>query len=162
MGRTNKSHRRRMENAKVKKARYAVKELAMLKKTLGIMETDDNETMEQQLSEVATVKTAKEIKKASFYLFIVNRKYSKQFSFTCRIKNPKKKNNWNTNYKKNVKKVKLLQWSTRKRVKLMFTIQKPLKINMVPIHPGINHVKQQNVCARRIMLVNLNSNNIGP
>ncbi|KAM7356382.1 uncharacterized protein ACRADG_002140 isoform 1-T2 [Cochliomyia hominivorax] len=58
MGRTNKSHKRRNKNAKVKRERYAVKELAMLKKTLGIMDTDDTE----QLSEVATIKTAKEIK----------------------------------------------------------------------------------------------------
>ncbi|KAI8120166.1 hypothetical protein FF38_05119 [Lucilia cuprina] len=61
MGRTNKSHKRRNENAKVKRARYAVKELAMLKKTLGIMDTEEGDTMEQ-LADVATVKTAKEIK----------------------------------------------------------------------------------------------------
>ena len=65
MGRTNKSHRRRMENAKAKKARYDVKELARLKKTLGIMDTDDAETM-ADLSEVATVKSAKEIKLVGF------------------------------------------------------------------------------------------------
>ncbi|XP_065359990.1 protein LLP homolog [Calliphora vicina] len=61
MGRTNKSHKRRNENAKVKRARYEIKELAMLKKTLGIMDTEDPETVEQ-LAEVATIKSAKEIK----------------------------------------------------------------------------------------------------
>lgn len=71
MGRTNKSHRRRMENAKAKKARYDIKELERLKKTLGIMDTD--ETM-ADLSEVATVKSAKEIKLASLpHCYFVNK-----------------------------------------------------------------------------------------
>lgn len=64
MGRTNKSHKRRNQNAKVKRARYEVKELAMLKKTLGIIDTDGADKMEQ-LAEVANFKSAKELKHVS-------------------------------------------------------------------------------------------------
>ena len=63
MGRMNRSRKRRDENAKVKKARYEVKELERLKKTLGIVENTD-EVM-KDISEVATVKTAKDIKRVS-------------------------------------------------------------------------------------------------
>ncbi|XP_013116494.1 protein LLP homolog [Stomoxys calcitrans] len=59
MGRTNRSRKRREENSKAKKARYEVKELARLKKTLGIMDTDEQM---KDLEEVATIKTAKELK----------------------------------------------------------------------------------------------------
>lgn len=60
MGRTNKSRKRREENSKAKKARYDVKELARLKKTLGIADNVD-ETM-KDISDVATIKTPREIK----------------------------------------------------------------------------------------------------
>uniref|UniRef100_A0A1A9WG02 Protein LLP homolog n=1 Tax=Glossina brevipalpis TaxID=37001 RepID=A0A1A9WG02_9MUSC len=66
MGRTNRSRKRRDKMNLIKKARYEAKELIRLKRTLGIMETDegtgDHNTMES-LKEIATVKTGKELKK---------------------------------------------------------------------------------------------------
>lgn len=61
MGRTNRSRKRRDEMNKIKKARYEAKELIRLKKTLGLIDAEGNEVM-KDMSEVATVKTAKELK----------------------------------------------------------------------------------------------------
>lgn len=62
MGRTNRSRKRRDEMNKVKKARNAAKELVRLKKTLGLLDADGNEIM-KDVEEVATVKTAQDLKK---------------------------------------------------------------------------------------------------
>ncbi|XP_037929887.1 18 kDa learning-associated protein of slug-like [Teleopsis dalmanni] len=61
MGRMNRSRKRRDEMNKIKKARYDAKELIRLKKTLGLIDADGNEIM-KDVSDVAQVKTAKEIK----------------------------------------------------------------------------------------------------
>ncbi|XP_011210898.1 protein LLP homolog [Bactrocera dorsalis] len=61
MGRTNRSRKRRDEMNKIKKARYEAKELIRLKKTLGLIDAEGNEVM-KDVSDVATVKTAKELK----------------------------------------------------------------------------------------------------
>ncbi|KAI9587892.1 protein LLP homolog isoform X1 [Glossina fuscipes] len=58
MGRTNRSRKRRDKMNLIKKARYEAKELIRLKKTLGLMET-----VVDNLDEVSTVKTGKELKK---------------------------------------------------------------------------------------------------
>lgn len=65
MGRNNRSRKRRDEMNKIKKARYEAKELIRLKKTLGLLDADGNEIM-KDISDVAEVKTAKEIKRVSF------------------------------------------------------------------------------------------------
>ena len=64
MGRMNRSRKRRDEMNKIKKERYDAKELIRLKKTLGLIDADGNEVM-KDLSEVAEVKTSKQIKKVS-------------------------------------------------------------------------------------------------
>uniref|UniRef100_A0A0K8TQL7 Uncharacterized protein n=1 Tax=Tabanus bromius TaxID=304241 RepID=A0A0K8TQL7_TABBR len=62
MGRTNRSRKRKDAMNRLKRERYAAKELQRLKKTLGLIDADGNEVM-KEISEVATVLTAKEIKK---------------------------------------------------------------------------------------------------
>lgn len=68
MARKRGCFRRRQDVKKVKKERYEQKELQRLKKTLGLIDADGNELM-KNLSEIATVKTAKELKLVIFYLF---------------------------------------------------------------------------------------------
>ncbi|EDV38969.1 uncharacterized protein Dana_GF24733 [Drosophila ananassae] len=62
MGRNNRSRKRRDEMNKIKKVRYEAKELIRLKKTLGLIDAEGNEIM-KDISEVAQVKTSKEIKR---------------------------------------------------------------------------------------------------
>ncbi|EDW78958.1 protein LLP homolog [Drosophila tropicalis] len=62
MGRNNRSRKRRDEMNKIKKVRYEAKELIRLKKTLGLIDADGNEIM-KDISDVAEVKTAEEIKR---------------------------------------------------------------------------------------------------
>lgn len=65
MARKRGCYRRRQEVRKVKKERYEQKELQRLKKTLGLVDGDGNEVM-KDLSEIATVKTAKQLKMVSW------------------------------------------------------------------------------------------------
>lgn len=61
MARKRGCYRRRQAVRKVKKDRYDQKELQRLKKTLGLIDGDGNEVM-KNLSDIATIKSAKELK----------------------------------------------------------------------------------------------------
>lgn len=61
MARKRGCYRRRQEVRKVKKERYEQKELQRLKKTLGLVDGDGNELM-RDISEIANVKTAEQLK----------------------------------------------------------------------------------------------------
>ncbi|XP_055373483.1 protein LLP homolog [Condylostylus longicornis] len=62
MGRTNRSRKRRDEMNRIKRERYAKKELIRLKKTLGII--DQGDEIMKEVEEIAIIKSAKEIKNA--------------------------------------------------------------------------------------------------
>jgi len=68
MGRQNRSRKRRDEMNKIKKARYDAKELIRLKKTLGLLDADGKE-IKMEIGEVAEIKTSKELKRVSEYIY---------------------------------------------------------------------------------------------
>lgn len=92
MGRNNRSRKRRDEMNKIKKVRYEAKELIRLKKTLGLIDAEGNEIM-KDISEVAQVKTSKEIKRVSYAEFIC---WSLTKSIPFRKRNPKRSRNSST------------------------------------------------------------------
>lgn len=62
MGRTNRSRKRKAQMDRIKKERNAKKELARLKKTLGLLDEHGNELI-QKMEEVVEYKTPEQLKK---------------------------------------------------------------------------------------------------
>lgn len=63
---TARSRKQRDRNARIKRARNKPKELLRLKKTLGMLDADGNELMEN-VKDVVDEKTMEEIKKVCYF-----------------------------------------------------------------------------------------------
>lgn len=72
--------KRRAKNNNVKRERFAVKELARLKKCLGLIDDKGNE-ISKEIKEIATVTDAKGIKKVSTNLKLFWKAY--EIIFCC-------------------------------------------------------------------------------
>lgn len=67
MGRSGRSRKRKDAMNRIKRERNAKKELARLKKTLGLVDADGND-IKMELDEIAEVKTAAQLKKVNIFL----------------------------------------------------------------------------------------------
>lgn len=127
----------------IKKERYAKKDLERLKKILGI---DDQGNVDMKdLSEVAVVKTAKQIKQVRYakiqmvFLISVYMLLFKNinWTFVFRRKNARRKRRkFSVSCRKWTTKAKTLKWSTRRPAKCTFTIRKRSRINTDRTHRG--------------------------
>lgn len=67
MGRMNRSRKRKDAMNRVKRERNAKKELARLKKTLGLVDEEGND-LKSEIMDITEVKTAAQLRKVCFYL----------------------------------------------------------------------------------------------